>query len=246
MINTDQTIEQLKQLKLYGMAQAYGTTLTLPSHELPTAHELMAVLVEAEQQNRTQQRTQLYLKLSGLRYDAVLEQIKCSPERNITRDQILALADCTFIQRAENILITGSTGCGKSFLACAFGRQACTLGYKTLYLGMNRFTEKLSLSKLDGSYIKLLNHIEKMPLIIIDDFGLIPLENQARTALLQVLEDRYGKRSTIITSQLPVNKWYQYINEPTLADAIMDRLSGSAHRFELKGESLRKKKIEKK
>lgn len=246
MINTDQTIEQLKQLKLLGMAQAYGTTLTLPSHELPTAHELMAVLVEAEQQNRTQQRTQLYLKLSGLRYDAVLEQIKCSPERNITRDQILALADCTFIQRAENILITGSTGCGKSFLACAFGRQACTLGYKTLYLGMNRFTEKLSLSKLDGSYIKLLNHIEKMPLIIIDDFGLIPLENQARTALLQVLEDRYGKRSTIITSQLPVNKWYQYINEPTLADAIMDRLSGSAHRFELKGESLRKKKIEKK
>lgn len=246
MINTDQTIEQLKQLKLLGMAQAYGTTLTLPSHELPTAHELMAVLVEAEQQNRTQQRTQLFLKLSGLRYDAVLEQIKCSPERNITRDQILALADCTFIQRAENILITGSTGCGKSFLACAFGRQACTLGYKALYLGMNRFTEKLSLSKLDGSYIKLLNHIEKMPLIIIDDFGLIPLENQARTALLQVLEDRYGKRSTIITSQLPVNKWYQYINEPTLADAIMDRLSGSAHRFELKGESLRKKKIEKK
>ena len=246
MINTDQTIEQLQQLKLYGMAQAYSTTLTLPIHELPTAHELMALLVEAEQHSRTHQRTQLYLKLSNLRYDAVLEQIKCSPERNLMRDQVIALADCTFIQRAENILITGSTGCGKSYLACAFGRQACTLGYKTLYLGMNRFTEKLSLSKLEGSYIKLLNHIEKMPLIIIDDFGLIPLENQARTALLQVLEDRYGKRSTIITSQLPVNKWHQYINEPTLADAIMDRLSGSAHRFELKGESLRKKKIEKK
>lgn len=246
MINTDQTIEQLQQLKLFGMAQAYGTTLALPIQELPTVHELMALLVEAEQHNRTHQRTQLYLKLSNLRYDAVLEQIKCSPERNIARDQILALADCTFIQRAENILITGSTGCGKSYLACAFGRQACTLGYKTLYLGMNRFTEKLSLSKLEGSYIRLLNHIEKMPLIIIDDFGLIPLENQARTALLQVLEDRYGKRSTIITSQLPVNKWHQYINEPTLADAIMDRLSGSAHRFELKGESLRKKKIEKK
>jgi DNA replication protein DnaC len=246
MINTDQTMEQLQQLKLFGMAQAYGTTLALPSHELPTSHELMALLVEAEQLNRTHQRTQMYLKLSNLRYDAVIEQIKCSPERNLTRDQILALADCTFIQRAENILITGSTGCGKSYLACAFGRQACTLGYKTLYLGMNRFTEKLSLSKLEGSYIKLLNHIEKVPLIIIDDFGLTPLENQARIALLQVLEDRYGKRSTIITSQLPVNKWHQYINEPTLADAIMDRLSGSAHRFELKGESLRKKKIEKK
>jgi len=246
MINTDQTLEKLQQLKLFGMAQAYETTLVLPSHELPTANELMARLVEAEQLSRIQQRTQMYLKLSGLRYDALLEQIKCSSERNLTRDQILALADCTFIPRAENILITGSTGCGKSYLACAFGRQACTLGYKTLYLGMNRFTEKLALSKLDGSYIKLLNQIEKIPLIILDDFGLVPLENHARTALLQLLEDRYGKRSTIITSQLPVAKWYQYINEPTLADAIMDRLSGSAHRFELKCESLRKKKIEKK
>jgi DNA replication protein DnaC len=246
MINTDQTLEQLKQLKLIGMAQAYGTTLALPTHELPTAHELMAQLVDAEQHSRTFQRTQMYLKLSNLRYDAVIEQIQCSPERNITRNQLLALADCSFLQRAENILITGPTGCGKSYLACAFGRQACTLGYKALYMGMNRFTEKISLAKLDGSYIKLLNYIEKIPLIIIDDFGLTPLENQVRIALLQLLEDRYGKRSTIITSQLPVNKWYQYINEPTLADAIMDRLSGSAHRFELKGESLRKKSIEKK
>lgn len=246
MINTNQTHEKLQQLKLFGMAQAYETTLALPSQELPSAHELMARLVEAEQLNRTQQRTQMYLKLSNLRYDAVLEQVQCSSARNITRDQILALADCAFLERAENILITGPTGCGKSYLACAFGRQACTLGYKVLYLGMNRFAEKLALSKIEGSYIKLLNHIEKNPLIIIDDFGLAPLESQSRLALLQVLEDRYGKRSTIITSQLPVSKWHQYINEPTLADAIMDRLSGSAHRFELKGESLRRKSIEKK
>ena len=245
MINTDQTLEQLQQLKLLGMAQAYGTTLALPAHELPTAHELMARLVEAEHLSRTHQRTQMYLKLSNLRYDAVLEQVQCSPQRNITRDQILALADCTFLQRAENILITGPTGCGKSYLACAFGRQACTLGHKVLYLGMNRFAEKLALAKIDGSYVKLLNFIEKIPLIIIDDFGLIPMENNTRTGLLQLLEDRYGKRSTIITSQLPVSKWDPFINEPTLADAIMDRLSGSAHRFELKGESLRRKSLEK-
>lgn len=246
MINTNQTLEKLQQLKLFGMAHAYETTLALPAHDLPTAHELMARLVESEQLSRTHQRTQMYLKLSNLRYDAVLEQVQCSPMRNITRDQILALADCTYLQRAENILITGPTGCGKSYLACAFGRQACTLGYKVIYLGMNRFAEKLALSKIEGSYIKLLNHIEKIPLIIIDDFGLVPLESQSRLALLQLLEDRYGKRSTIITSQLPVSKWHQYINEPTLADAIMDRLSGSAHRFELKGESMRRKTLEKK
>jgi len=245
MINTDQTMEKLQQLKLQGMAQAYETMLTVPAQELPTIHELMARLAEAEQLSRTQQRTQLYLKLSNLRYDAVLEQVQCSPQRNLTRDQILSLADCSFLQRAENILITGPTGCGKSYLACAFGRQACTQGYKTLYLGMNRFAEKLALAKIEGSYIKLLNHIEKQPLIIIDDFGLTPMDNQVRLAFLQVLEDRYGKRSTIITSQLPVSKWHQYINEPTLADAIMDRLSGSAHRFEIKGESLRRKSLEK-
>lgn len=241
MINTNQTLEQLEQLKLHGMVQAYRAALALPSYEFPTAHELMARLAEAEKQNRTGQRTQMYLKLSNLRYDAILEQLHCSPARNLTRDQIIALTDCSFIQRAENILITGSTGCGKSYLACAIGRQACSLGIKTLYLGMNRFAEKLALSKLDGSYIKLLNQIERIPLVILDDFGLTPLENNTKITLLQLLEDRYGKRSTIITSQLPVSKWHQYINEPTLADAIMDRLSGSAHRFELKGESLRKK-----
>lgn len=241
MVNNNQTVEQLEQMKLSGMAQVYRSVLDLPLYDLPSIHELMARLVEAEKQNRVSQRTQLYLKLSNLRYDAVLEQIQCSPSRNLSRDQLLTLADCFFIQKAENILITGATGCGKSYLACAIGHQACSQGYKTLYLGMTRFVEKLSLAKLDGSYIKLLNHLEKIPLVILDDFGLAPLENNAKITLLQLLEDRYGRRSTIIASQLPVNKWHQYINEPTLADAIMDRLSGSAHKIELKGESLRKK-----
>jgi DNA replication protein DnaC len=158
----------------------------------------------------------------------------------------MKLADGLFIDRAENILITGATGCGKSYLACAIGRQVCSLGYRVIYFGMNRFLEKVSQSKLDGTFIKMLNQIEKTHLLIFDDFGLTPLDNISRLALLQILEDRYGKKSIIITSQLPVVKWYDFIAEPTLADAIMDRLAGNAHRIELKGESLRKKKSEKK
>ena len=130
---------------------------------------------------------------------------------------------------------------GKSFVACAFGHQACVMGYKTLYLNLNRFTEKITHSKIDGSFIKLLNHLEKLDLLILDDFGLAPLDQNARLALLQILEDRYGKKSIIIASQLPIGSWHQSIAEPTLADAIMDRLLANAHRFELKGESLRKK-----
>ena len=154
----------------------------------------------------------------------------------------LYLADASFIERAENVLITGATGCGKSYLACALGRLACTHGYKVLYLGMTRFLEKVAQAKLEGTYVKLLNQIEKNQLIILDDFGLHPLDNTTRLALLQILEDRYAKKSIIITSQLPIKNWFEYINEPTLADAIKDRLSANANKIELKGESLRKQK----
>jgi len=243
MLNTGKTLEALAELKLRGMTEVYEAVLSMPLQELPNVHELMARLVEAESQNRTEHRTKMLLKLSCIRYDAVLETIECSANRNLNKNQLLTLADCSFIRRSENILITGPTGSGKSYIACAIGRQACNLGYKTLYLGMNRFLERLTLSKIDGTYIKLLNQLEKISLIILDDFGLAPLEHQVKLSLLQILEDRYGRKSTIITSQLPINKWYNYLNEPTLADAIMDRLSGSAHRIELKGESLRKKNV---
>jgi DNA replication protein DnaC len=240
-MNKQTTLDQLQDMKLNGMMRAYQAILSLPMHEQPTLDVAIARLAEAELLHRKSRKTELYLKLSKLRYNAVLEQVHCSPSRNLSKETLLSLAECSFIDRSENILITGPTGCGKSFLACAIGRQACSLGYKSIYLGMNRFLEKVTQSKLDGTYIKFLYQIEKTQLLIIDDWGLYPLDINSRLALLQVLEDRYAKRSTIITSQLPVAAWYEYINEPTLADAIMDRLSGNAQRIELKGESLRKK-----
>ena len=241
-MNTQITLDHLSELKLQGMARASQAVLSMPVQDQPSLNQFMARLAEAEIQHRTQKKTEMFLLQSKLRYNAVLEQVYCNVNRNLSRENLLAIADCSFIERSENLLITGATGCGKSFLACAIGRQACTFGYRTLYFGINRFLEKISSSKLDGSFIKLLNQIEKTHLLILDDFGLHPLDTVTRLALLQILEDRYGKKSVIITSQLPVTNWYEYIGESTIADAIMDRLAVNAHRFDLKGPSLRKKK----
>ncbi|HCI54751.1 MAG TPA: IS21-like element helper ATPase IstB [Bacteroidales bacterium] len=232
---------------LHGMARAYEAALSVPLHEQVSFDMLVPQMAEAELQERVNRKTQLCLRQSKLRYNAILEQVYCSAARNITSEQLIRLADEVFIQRAENILITGATGSGKSYLACALGRQACSLGYRVIYFGMNRFLEKVSQSKLDGTFITLLNQIEKTHLLILDEFGLTPLDNITRLAILQILEDRYGKKSTIITSQLPISKWYEFICGPRVlgADVIMDRLPGNAHRIELKGESLRIIKKEK-
>jgi len=236
------TLEQLQQLKLSGMAKRYEAILKQPVHQQPEPHTLIGLLTEAEAGYRVHQRTQIYLRLSRLRYNASPEQINCSPGRGITKEMLTTLSDGTFIEKAENLLITGATGCGKSYLACAMGRNACLLGHKTLYYAMNRFIEALAAARLDGTYIRWLNLIARTPLLILDDFGLQPLTPDMRLTLLQILEDRFAKGATIVTSQLPVNKWYEYINEPTLADAICDRLTANAHKIELKGESLRKNK----
>lgn len=241
-MNTQITIDKLEQMKLHGMSRAYQAILSMPVQDQPSLNQFMARLAEAEALDRTIKKNEKYLNQSKLRYNAVLEQVHCNASRNLSQEKLMMVADCSFIDRAENILITGATGCGKSYLACAIGRQACSFGYRTLYFGINRFLEKIACAKLDGSFVKLLNQIEKTHLIILDDFGMHPLDGTARIAILQILEDRYGEKSVIITSQLPVSKWYEYIGESTFADAIMDRLSVHAHRFELKGESLRKKK----
>ena len=241
-MNTTSTIEQLAGLKLYGMVKRYQAIAAQPVHQQPEAHTLLGMLAEAELHYRLQQRTQLYLRLSRLRYQALFEEVKTGAERGLSKESLLQLADGSFIEKGENILITGATGCGKSYLACALGRQACMLGHRTLYYSMNRLIEALAAARLDGSYLKWLNSIGRTPLLILDDFGLQPLDHGMKLTLLQILEDRYAKGATIITSQLPVKAWHEYIGEPTLADAIMDRLAAHAHKIELKGESLRTKK----
>jgi DNA replication protein DnaC len=241
-MNTTQTLQQLQQLRLLGMHHAYGSQLELPLNQQLETHDLVAHLTQSEELNRANEKTAHYLKLAKLRLPATVEQIECSTIRNLSKQQLATLAEGRYIAQGENILITGATGCGKSYLACALGHQACLQGYKTTYLNMNRLIEKVTLSKLDGSYIKMLNHLEKQTLIILDDFGLQTLTQEIKLTLLQLLEDRYGKKSLIITSQLPVAKWYEYINDPTLADAIMDRMTANANRIELKGESRRRKK----
>lgn len=241
-MNTTASLDQMQQLKLLGMHHAYHSQLELPMNQQLEGHELIARLLGAEQLHRVNEKTTYYLKLAKLRLPATLEQIECSPTRNLTKQQLATMTEGRYLDHGENLLITGATGCGKSFLACALGHQACIQGYKTSYLNMNRLIEKVTLSRLDGSYIKLLNHLERQSLIILDDFGLQPMSQELRLTLLQLLEDRYGKKSIIITSQLPVAKWHEYINDPTLADAILDRLTANAHRIELKGESLRRKK----
>ena len=244
-MNNQNSLNNLKELNLRGMANAYEVVLKTPVHERLSYEIVVSRLIDAELLYRQQKRTDLYLRLSKLRYNAVIEQVICNPTRNISREQLVAISDCSFIDRAENVLITGATGCGKSYLACAIGRQACSLGCRVYYFGMNRLMEKISLSKLDGTFMKLVNNIAKTDLFILDDFGLQPLDTITRLALLQILEDRYGLKSTMLISQLPTSSWYDYIAEPTLADAILDRLFANANRFDLKGDSLRNNHIKK-
>jgi DNA replication protein DnaC len=241
-MNTTESLQQMQDLKLSGMAQSYRSQLALPINQQLEGHELIAHLLQEEKLSRSNERLSTLLKTAKLRFNASPNEIECSAARNLSRAQWATLLEGHYIAQGENILITGATGCGKSIVGCALGHQACLMGIKTRYFNLNRLIEAIAMARTEGSYLKLINQLEKIPLIILDDFGLQNLNKNVKMALLQMLEDRYEKKSLIVTSQLPVAKWYEYIDEPTLADAILDRMTARSHRIELTGESRRKKK----
>ena len=236
---TNASLQILRQMKLEGMANAYESILLMPINQQPDCHELLARLADAEQQHRADKRMKMYLRLSRMRYQTTIQDIDVSEKRNLSKAQLMLLSDCAYLDRGENILVTGATGCGKSYLSCALGNNACVHGYRTLYFNMNRLKEQIAIAKTDGTLIKWLDRLKKAKLIILDDFGLQPINHEVKMALLQILEDRYERSSIVICSQLPVAKWHEYLEEPTIADAILDRITPKSHRIELKGKSLR-------
>ena len=235
-----QTLEQMKQLRLYGMQRAFNSTMQSGNIDY-TNDELIAYLLQSEWDDRLNRKIERLTKAARFRYRAVMEDIDYHHERHIDKNLIQRFTTCDFIKNKENILVTGSTGVGKSYMASAIGHQACSLGYKVMYFNTHKLFTKLRTSKADGSYSREINKIEKQDLLILDDFGLRALDSINRNYFMEIIEDRHGKRATIIASQLPVEAWHQIIGEQTIADAILDRLVHSAHRIDIKGESMRKK-----
>jgi len=236
------TLEKMRSMKLLGMYREFKTNLESEQSVTYTPDELISQLVTAEWDDRHNRGIEQKIKNARFRYKADLENLYYNSDRNIDRNQIARLAECGFIDKAECLLITGSTGIGKSYIASALGYQACSRGYRVVYHNVPKLFSKLKMSKADGSYLKEIAKIERQHLLILDDFGLQPLDAQSRTALMELIEDRHGKSALIITSQVPVSKWHEIIGEQTIADAILDRIVHHAHRLELTGESLRKRR----
>lgn len=236
----NQTIEKMKAMKLYGMARAMASAIDMGIKDI-TPDQFIAHLVDAEWDDRYNRRLDRLIKNAKFRYRASIDEIDFSLTRNLDKNMILRFSDCSFVKNKKNIIITGPTGVGKSCIMSALGNQACIYGYVTLYFNTQKLFSALKLSKADGSYISQVRKIEKADLLLLDDFGLEKLDSQSRLSLLEILEDRHGLSSTIITSQFPISAWHEIIGDPTIADAICDRMINSSYRIELGGESVRKK-----
>jgi DNA replication protein DnaC len=240
---TNPTIETLKTLKLYGMLEALEEQQRTPTVQSLSFEERVALLVDRERLRRDDQRRTRLLRGARLKVaEASIEDINYKAARGLDKRQIAQLATGEWVRRAQNLLITGATGSGKTWIACALAQQTCRQGHSVLYFRVPRLIEELRIAHGDGSYIRFLKTLSRAALIVLDDWGLTALTVQDRADLLEILDDRVDAGSTLIASQLPVDTWHGYLGEPTLADAILDRLVHQSHRIELKvpGDSMRK------
>lgn len=237
----NQIEQQMTKLRLNGMIKSWTALQeTRKMHELSLV-DGMELLLQAEQQERDNRRFKRLDHQAGFRYKASIEEVKPDPSRGIDKILLATLATGEYISKGEAVLITAATGCGKSFLSSALGHQACVQGYKVAYFNTQKLMLKTKMARLEGTIYKFFEKIAKTNLLILDDFGLTHLEKQQQMDFMEIIEDRHGKASTIIASQLPVASWYDIIGEETIADAILDRLVHTSYRIEIKGESLRKK-----
>lgn len=239
-MNNNQTIEKLKQMRLGAMAQLHLQHIKDNRIENITADEYLALLIDHQWEDRQNRKIGRLLKQARFKQEANLADVNYTQQRNLDKNMFTRLGTLDFIDRNENIILTGASGVGKSYLAQALGHQGCMMEYKTIYTNTARLFKKLKLSKVDGTYLKELGKLIKADVLILDDFGLQGFDNHARETLMDIIDDRYNKASTIISSQIPVSAWYDIIGEGTIADAILDRIVNSSHRIDLKGESLRK------
>ena len=245
-MNNQGTVEKLQQMKLYGMMRAFKSTMEAGIKNNFTADELLAHLIDAEWDDRYNRKMTRLIINAKFRYQASIEQLDFQLNRNLDKNMILRFTGCDWIEKKQDIIITGPTGCGKSFITTALAHQGCMHGFKVLYLNCSKLFPQLKIAKADGTYTNELKKIQKQDVIVVDDFGLHPFDTQTRLTLLEIMEDRHGRRSTVIASQFPVNNWHDIIGEPTIADAICDRIIHNAFRIELKGESIRRKYATKK
>ncbi|MBA4369350.1 MAG: AAA family ATPase [Desulfobacterium sp.] len=239
MLN-EQTLEKLYSMKLNGMADAFKDQLVQPGiHDL-SFEERFAFLVDQLWTWKEDLRMQTLLKNAKLRDNACIEDIDYKVPRGIDKSVILSLSGCDWIRNAQNLIITGPTGVGKTYLSCALANQACRKGYSSFYKRSSRLFQELTISRVDGTYPKLMNKISRTKVLIIDDFLITPMKEKDRKDLLEVIEDRHGLMSTIISTQIPMENWFEAIGDPTISDAVLDRLIHNSHKINLKGESMRK------